>query len=69
MEKPALKKYCLALDLVDDSKSIAAYKKYHENVWPEIEKSITDSGIKTAEIYCIGNRLFMILEVDNSFSF
>ncbi|TXG39020.1 L-rhamnose mutarotase [Seonamhaeicola maritimus] len=69
MNSTPLKRYCLALDLVDDSESIAAYKKYHKNVWPEIEKSITDSGIKTIEIYCIDNRLFMILEVDDSFSF
>ncbi|WP_406683213.1 L-rhamnose mutarotase [Seonamhaeicola sp. MEBiC1930] len=64
-----MKKYCLALDLKDDPILISEYKKYHENVWPEIEQSITDSGITSAEIYCLGNRLFMILEVDNSFSF
>jgi len=65
----ALKRHCFALDLVDSSESITSYKKYHENVWPEIEKSIFDSGIKSVEIYCIANRLFMILEVDDSFSF
>jgi L-rhamnose mutarotase len=64
-----IKRYSLALDLVDDPTSIAEYKKYHEKVWPEIIESLIDSGIENAEIYCIGNRLFMILEVNDSFSF
>ena len=62
-------KYCLALDLKKNVDKIATYKKYHQNVWPEIQKSLKDSGIKNAEIYNTGNRLFMILEVDSSFTF
>ena len=38
MTKIKLKKYCLALDLIDDKKKIKAYKLYHKNVWPEIKK-------------------------------
>lgn len=64
-----LKRYCFALDLVDDSKLIAEYKKCHEKIWPEITKSIIDSGIEELEIYCVANRLFMIMEVNDSFSF
>ena len=64
-----LKKYCLALDLKDEKEKIDAYLKYHKNVWPEINKSLKDSGIISAEIFHTGNRLFMILEVDKSFTF
>ncbi|MFB9056345.1 L-rhamnose mutarotase [Mariniflexile ostreae] len=64
-----LKRYGLTLDLVNDQDSIAEYKKYHEQIWPEITKSLFDAGIENAEIYCVGNRLFMILEVNDSFSF
>ena len=64
-----LNRFCLALDLVDDPIRIAEYKKYHQEVWPEITESLIDSGIENAEIYCVGNRLFMILEVNSSFSF
>ena len=63
-----MKKYCFALDLKDDITLINAYKKYHENIWPEITASIVNSGIESLEIYCVGNRLFMIMEVDESFS-
>lgn len=64
-----MKKYCLALDLVDDPELIAEYEKYHQNVWPEIKQSILDSGITDMEIYRIQNRLFMIIEAEDSFSF
>ncbi len=62
-------KYCLALDLVDDEKLIAEYEKQHRHVWPEITASIKESGITHLEIYRIFNRLFMIIETGNDFSF
>ncbi len=62
-------RYCLALDLKNDPALIAEYKRYHENVWPEILESIRDSGILDMEIYLLGRRLFMIMEVSDDFSF
>lgn len=64
-----MKRYCLTLDLVNDEKLIEEYKQYHQSVWPEIKESISSSGIKDLEIYLLGNRLFMIMEVNESFSF
>ena len=62
-------RYCLALDLKDDPKLISEYDRYHEDVWPEITRSILDSGIRDLEIYRVGNRLFMVMEVSDEFSF
>lgn len=64
-----MKRYCLALDLKDNQNLIAEYEKYHQNVWPEILESIKNSGIENLDIYRTGNRLFMIMEVNDSFSF
>jgi L-rhamnose mutarotase len=66
-----MKRYCLALDLVDDPVLIAEYENWHkrENLWPEIKKSILDAGIAQMEIYRTGNRLFMIMETNESFNF
>jgi L-rhamnose mutarotase len=64
-----MKKYCLALDLKDDPRSIAEYEQWHQKVWEEIKKSIRDAGILEMEIYRTGNRLFMIMETDEFFSF
>lgn len=64
-----MKRYCLALDLRNDATLIAEYEAYHKKVWPEIEASIKSSGITHMEIYRTGNRLFMIMETTDSFSF
>jgi len=62
-------KHCFSLDLKNDEELISAYKVHHKNVWPEIIKSIKDSGIRSLEIYLVENRLFMIMEVNSTFSF
>ncbi|HEU4607925.1 MAG TPA: L-rhamnose mutarotase [Chitinophagaceae bacterium] len=66
-----MNRYCLALDLVDDPALIQEYEHWHrsENGWPEIRKSIVDAGITDMQIYRTGNRLFMIMETDDSFDF
>lgn len=64
-----MKRYCLALDLKDDPTLIAEYEAYHRAVWPEILRSIHDSGIVHIEIHRVNNRLFMIMDVDKTFSF
>ena len=64
-----MKRYCFALDLVNDPILISEYKKYHEKIWPEITKSIESAGIENLDIYLTSNRLFMIMEVNDSFSF
>ncbi len=62
-------RHCLTLDLKDDEKLIAEYEQYHLKIWDEIEKSIFDSGIEKMEIYRLGTRMFMIMEVNDSFDF
>lgn len=64
-----MQRYCFALDLKPDPALIAEYEQYHRSVWPEILSSIRQSGIEQLEIYRIENRLFMIMEVNATFSF
>jgi L-rhamnose mutarotase len=64
-----MRKYALALDLKDDDELIRQYEEYHKQVWPEILESIKNSGIQNMEIYRTDNRLFMIMEVGDDFSF
>jgi L-rhamnose mutarotase len=63
------RRYCFTLDLKNDPALIAEYRKYHEQIWPEITKSIEDSGIEDMEIYLLGTRMFMVMEVNDTFSF
>lgn len=64
-----MKRYCLTLDLKDDPELIIEYEENHKRVWPEIISSIKEAGIEQMEIYRHGTRLFMIMEVNNDFSF
>lgn len=62
-------RYCLAVDLKNDPQLITEYEAYHEKVWPEILDSIRSSGITGMEIYRLENRLFMIMDTNDDFSF
>ena len=62
-------RYCLALDLKSDPQLIKEYEEYHKKIWPEIALSIKESGITNMEIYRFQNRMFMIMETTEDFSF
>lgn len=62
-------RHCLTVDLKDDPTAIAEYKRYHVKIWPEVKKSLYDAGVTDMEIYLLGTRMFMIMDVDENFSF
>ena len=61
---------CFACDLKDDPSLMKLYKAHHApgKVWSEIISSIKDAGILDMEIYLVGNRMFMIMEVDECYT-
>lgn len=63
MAQPA-SRYALALDLVDDPQKIAAYEDAHVRIWPEVREHLLLHGVLDMEIYRLGTRLFMVMEVD-----
>jgi len=64
-----MRRYCFALDLKNDEQRIREYEGHHQAVWPEVQDSFQRAGITNVELYRTGNRLCMLLEVDESFSF
>jgi L-rhamnose mutarotase len=62
-----MKRYCFALDLVNDQSLIEEYKDFHRNFWPELREHTLRSGIEKLEIYLVVNRLFMIWETADDF--
>ncbi|MGY5354754.1 L-rhamnose mutarotase [Wenyingzhuangia sp. IMCC45467] len=62
-----MNRYCYTCDLKEDEKLIAEYKEHHKNVWPEIIASIKEAGIVDMQIYLSGNRMFMMMECDETF--
>jgi L-rhamnose mutarotase len=61
-------RHCLTLDLKDDAAAIAEYKRYHTKIWAEVRKSLVDAGVLEMEIYLLGTRMFMIMDVADDFS-
>ena len=59
----------LCCDLKNDPLLIEKYKEYHApgNAWPEITASIKGAGITDMQIFLAGNRLFMVMETDETF--
>jgi L-rhamnose mutarotase len=62
-------RHCLTLDLQEDPKKIAEYKRHHEKVWPEVRDSLYAAGILEMEIYLSDTHLFMIMDVTEEFTF
>jgi len=63
------RRYCLTLDLKDDPIMIAEYKRHHEHVPLEITQTFKSAGVEALEMYLLGTRMFMIMDVNDSFSF
>ncbi len=55
--------HVLTLDLRDDPAAVAAYRRYHAEIWPEVASSLQAAGIRRLEIYLLDRRLVMIVEV------
>lgn len=57
-------RYALALDLVNDAQKIAEYERAHQVIWPEVRDHLRAQGVIDMEIYRLGTRLFMVMEVN-----
>jgi L-rhamnose mutarotase len=60
-----MSRHVLTLDLRDDPAAIAAYRDYHQQVWPEVQDSLRRAGVRHMEILIHGRRLVMIVELSN----
>ncbi|WP_128544233.1 L-rhamnose mutarotase [Larkinella soli] len=66
-----MQRFCLALDLIDDPDLIAEYEQWHAKGvgWPEVRRNDLDAGVLDLQIYRTGNRMVMILETTDDFTF
>ena len=53
----------LTVDLKDDPAVIEAYKAHHRRVWPEVLTSLRRAGLADLQIYLLGRRLVMVVEL------
>ena len=62
-----MKTFAYTLELVDEPGSIANYIEHHKKVWPEVLNGIRASGVLRSKIFLLGNRLFLIVEAEDSY--
>ena len=62
-----MKTLAMTLDLKDDPEAIAAYRRHHAAVWPEVIQSLQKVGVKNMRIWLRQRRLFMLVEAEVGF--
>jgi L-rhamnose mutarotase len=63
-----MQRFCFTLNLRPDLNLIAEYVDLHRYGRPEIHQSIRDTGVLDMQIFLTGNRLFMIMDTDDTFT-
>lgn len=56
-------RHVFTLNLRDDSALVEAYLRHHRSVWPEVQASLLRVGVEEMDIYVLGRRLVMIVEM------
>ena len=56
-------RHVFTLNLRDDPALVEAYVRHHRNVWPEVQASLLRVGVEQMDIYLLGRRLVMIVEM------
>jgi len=59
-------RHVLTIDVRDDPDAIEQYKAAHRRVWPEVTSSLRRAGVRQMEIFILGRRLVMIVEIDGT---
>ena len=62
-----MKSFGLTLCLQDDPEKIAAYRRFHQAVWPEVTARLRECGIQRMQIFLRGTRMFMYISTDDDF--
>ena len=57
----------LTLCLQDDPDKIAAYRRYHQAVWPEVTARLRECGVHNMQIFLRDRRMFMYILTDEAF--
>lgn len=56
-------RYVFTLNLKDDPAVVDAYVRHHRDVWPEVQASLLRVGVQRMDIYLLGRRLVMIVDM------
>ena len=55
-------RHVMTLDLKDDRRGMAAYRRHHRRIWPEVRDSLLRVGVLRMDIYQLERRLVMVMD-------
>ena len=58
-----MNRHVLTIDLRDDPGVAETYCEHHARIWPEVARSLEAAGVRSMEIFLLGRRLVMILDL------
>jgi L-rhamnose mutarotase len=53
----------LTVKLKDEPGIVDTYRRHHRAVWPEVQASLRQAGVDEMDIYLLGHRLVMVVEM------
>ena len=56
-------KYVFTVNLKDEPGIVETYRRHHREVWPDVQTSLRQSGVEHMDIYLLGRRLVMVVEM------
>jgi L-rhamnose mutarotase len=58
-----MSRHVFTVNLRDEPHIMEAYLRHHREVWPEVQTSLRAVGVEQMDIYLLGRRLVMIVEM------
>jgi L-rhamnose mutarotase len=58
-----MSRHVLTLKLKDEPGIVESYTRHHMRLWPEVRSSLIEAGIEQMDIYLLGCRLVMVVEM------
>ncbi len=56
-------RHVFTVNLKDGHGTVETYTRYHRDVWPEVQASLRHVGVQQMDIYLLGRRLVMVVEM------
>jgi hypothetical protein len=56
-------RHVLTMNLKGDPGIVESYIRLHRDVWPEVQASLRHAGVERMDIYLLGRRLVMVVEM------
>jgi len=57
------RRHVFTVNLKDDPGIFEAYARHHREVWPEVQASLRQVGVQQMDVYLLGRRLVMVVEM------